>query len=285
MILIAILLALLLEHFASHYRDAGLHETGGGLLARLRSRMPAEWLWQSPLWPALMLLLPILLVALLQGWIGRSLLRVPFDVLILFLSLGPRDLSDDVHRLIAARERGDGEMVARLTSALKRGPMPDTDQRSLLGALFIQSHERLFGTLIWFIVIGPAGALLYRIASRLPRVFGSLDGQAARFVRYVHSAAAWLPARLTAVLYGIAGSTDDALRAWRALPTDQSWTQHTWALLAEVPCGSLDMEVHGARMAPPSIEVAMIEVLRMQRRTLLLLLAIFALYSAGAWLA
>lgn len=285
MTLVAILLALLVERFASHHRDANLYETPGGPLSWLRTRLPSERLWHSPLWPALLLLLPTLLVALLHHLIDRSLLQLPYDALILFLCLGPLDLADDVHRLIAARDAGDGETVRSLTLALKRGPMPDTDIRSLLGALFIQSHERLFGALIWFILGGPAAAVFYRLASRLTRVFLSTDGDAASFVRYVHAAAAWIPARLTAALYGIAGSTDDALAAWRHLPAGLSWGRRTWVLLAEVPSGALDMEIHGAKLVPARLETALEEVLRMQRRALLVLLAIFALYTAGAWLA
>ncbi len=283
--LIAILLALLVERFASRHRDAGLYETPGGPLIWLRARLPYEWLWQSPLWPALIILLPTLLVALLRGCIDHSVLRLPYDALILFLCLGPRDLADDVHRLIAAREAGDGETVGQLTNALKRGPTPDTDTRSLLGALFIQSHERLFGALIWFIAFGPAGAVFYRLASRLPLAFVSTDGAAASFVRHFHAAAAWVPARLSAALYGIAGSTDDALAAWRELPKGQPWIQHSWTLLAEVSSSALDMEIHGAKLVPATLESTLEEVLRMQRRALLILLAIAALYTAGAWLA
>lgn len=285
MTLIAILLALLVEHFASHYRDAGLYETRGGPLTWLRRRLPSRRLWNFPLWPALLVLLPTVLVSLLRHCIDNSLLQLPYDALILFLCLGPRDLADDIHRLIAAREAGDDATVQRLTLALKRGPMPDTDARNLLGALFIQSHERLFGTLIWFIFGGPAGAVLYRLASRLPRVFLSSDGDGSGFSRRFHAAAAWLPARITGALYGIVGSADDALAAWRNLPAGQSWVQRTWTLLAEVPSAALNMEIHGAKLVPARLETALEEVLRMQRRALLVLLAIFALYTAGAWLA
>lgn len=285
MTLVAVLLAIAAEHLASHYRDAGLYDHRGGLLRRLRARWPSEQLWQSPLWPTLIVLVPTVLVALLHGVIGNPPLRALFDAAVLFLCLGPRDLADDVHRLIAAREAGDGDTVRRLTAALQRGPMPDTDPRSLLGALFIQSHERLFGALIWFVIGGPAAALFYRLTSRLPRVFLSVDGNAARFVRYVHAAAAWLPGRLTAVLFGLAGSTDDALAAWRAVPSELSWAQRTWTILADVACGALALEVHGARVVPSRLDAALQEVLRMQRRALLVLLAVFALYTAGAWLA
>lgn len=285
MTLIAILLALLVERFASHYRDAGLYQTRGGPLTWLRMRLPSARLWHSLLWITLLVLLPTALIALLSIFIDNNLLQLPYDALILFLCLGPRDLADDVHRLIAAREAGDEDTVRRLTAALKQGPAPETDARSLLGVLFIQSHERLFGTLIWFVIGGPAAAVFYRLASRLPLVFVSDGGAIAIFVNRLHAVAAWLPARLTAILYGIVGSADDALTAWRELPTDLSWVTRTWTLLAEVSSAALSLEVHGAKLVPAPLETALQEVLRMQRRALLVLLAVFALYTAGAWLA
>lgn len=285
MTLIAILLALLVERFASHYRDAGLYDQYGGPLARLRKHLPAPRLWQSPLWAALILLAPTLLISVLNRLFESGPLQVPYEALILFLCLGPRDLADDIHRLIAARKAGDHKTVRLLTRVLKSGPIHDADPRSLFGALFIQSHERLFGVLIWFVIVGPTGAVFYRLASRLPRVFIPTDGEATRFSYRLHAVAAWLPARITAGLYAIAGSTDDALAAWRALPQGLSWTNRTWLLLAEISNSALNMEIHGASVVPANLDAALKEVLRMQRRALLILLAAFALYTAGTWLA
>lgn len=232
-----------------------------------------------------------LAVTALTFWLDRvftsALAHTLFAASVLFLCLGPRDLASDVHRLIAAKTRGDEAEAARLSRCLQSGPMPDESHRSLIGALFIQSHERLFGVLLAFIVAGPAAAVAYRLGSRLPLLLEQLGfGAGARqSAEQLHGIAAWLPTRITALLFALAGSMDDALEAWKRvgeLRYEGPWRSHSWAVLAEVSAGALAMEEDdGAVTVAPNLEAAVSEVLRMQTRALLLLLAGFAVYTSG----
>ncbi len=293
MSLLAMLLALIAERLSSPYRHA---EVARGHIAQvLRERLPQVWARTSLM--LLFLLLPALLVELLRESIAFVPLRLLYDAALLFACLGPRDLSDDIRLLRKARTRGDSAEVARLGAQLQTGPTPDADHRSLIGALFIQSHERVFGMFWWFLVAGPAGAVLYRCASRLPALlgdpaqthaeFGAPLG--AQFAQKVHAVLAWLPARLTAALFGLAGSFDDAARAWRRVqqaPHD-NWQRQTWNLLAEVSDAALDWEDEsgGGPVETAALDTVLQEVQRMQARALLILLAITALFGAGTWIA
>jgi AmpE protein len=281
---LAMLLALAAERLFSPHRDAA---TRLGYWPLLQKLVPLRAFWQSAAMPPLAVLLPALLVLALQRHVGDVLLRLPLEALILFLCLGPRDLADDVQRLRSARAAGDSATVVRLTAVLQMGPEPDADHRSLLGALFIQSHERLFGTLWWFMAGGPAGAVLYRLASRLPILIEERDSPAARSAALLHAVLAWLPARLTAALYALAGSMDDALADWRRLRQSghPDWKQQTWNVLATVASAALDWEDGGGPVIASSLDAALAEVLRMQLRALLILLALAALFTAGAWIA
>lgn len=289
MILIAMLIALAAERLLSPHRD-------GMIAARLGSglvRALPTGLRRLPVLPWLLAGLAAALVALLQQGLGSFLLEVPFAAAVLFFCLGPRDLAEDVQKLRAARSAGDAATVARLTQLLQVGPEPDADHRSLLGALFIQSHERRFGPLLWFLVAGPAGAVLYRIASRAPGWLDAPDDAQARSAALLHGALAWLPARATALLYGLAGSLDDALDAWKRVQDEihgapeRSWQRHTWSLLAETANAALDWEdsADGGPMLTSSLDPTLAEVLRMERRATLLLLALSALFTAGIWAA
>lgn len=237
--------------------------------------------------PWLVAVITVALTVALDHLLTGTLPQVLFGGLVLFLCLGPRDLADDVQRLIAARARDDRPEAERLRRCLQSGPKPDESHRSLLGALFIQSHERLFGVLLWFMVLGPAAAVGYRLASRLPLLLEQLGfGKGARqSAEQLHGIAAWLPARVTAALFALAGSMDDALEAWRRvgeLHYREAWRSHSWAVLAEVSAGALAMEEEdGAVSVAPNLEAALKEVLRMQTRALLVLLAFFALYTSG----
>ena len=283
MILVAMLLALAAERLLSPYRDGVIAARfGTGLL---RALPPA--LRQQAALPWLIAALAAGLVALLRHQIGSVVIGVAFAALVLFLCLGPRDLAEDVQRLRAARAAGDAATVARLTRLLQMGPEPDADHRSLLGALFIQSHERRFGLLLWFLVAGPAGAVLYRIASRLPAWIERPDSAQARAAALLHGLLAWLPVRATALLYGLAGSLDDALAAWRRVEAEPhpDWQRHGWSLLAETANAALDWEDSrdGGPMVTSSLDPTLAEVLRMETRATLIVLALTALFTAGVW--
>ena len=282
--LLAMLLALAAERLFSPYRDSAHSRQTWAFLQKL---LPAPGFWQSSLMPPLLVGLPALAVLLIQRTIDGELLRLPFKALVLFLCLGPRDLADDVQKLRAARAAGDSATVTRLSGVLQMGPEPDADHRSLLGALFIQSHERLFGTLWWFFAAGPAGAVLYRLASRLPVLITDADSPAARSAALLHAVLAWLPVRLTSVLYGLAGSMDDAVTAWNHLrqSAHPDWKRQTWTVLATVASAALDWEDSAGPVVASSLDAALGEVLRMQQRALLILLALAALFTAGIWIA
>jgi membrane protein required for beta-lactamase induction len=282
---LAMLIALGAERLLSPYRDAAAQRRVWLGLTRWFN-VPA--FWRSPAMPPLLVLGAAAITALLDRAIAAEPLRLLFAGGMLFLCLGPRHLADDVQRLRAARAAGDAGEVGRLTRLLQMGPEPDADHRSLLGALFIQSHERLFGTLWWFALCGPAGAVAYRLASRLPFGLDETGTPAANSAGFLHALLAWVPVRLTALLFALAGSMDDAMSAWRRLRRSDGtadWRQHTWAVLAEVANAALDWEDAGGPVLASSLDAALAEVLRMQTRALLILLALSALLAAGAWIA
>ena len=283
---LGILLALALERGLGHFswwgRPLVFQTYKRALMAVLR--WPALWAsWAGPL---LLLLPPLILVYEVSDSIANPFLELLWSAGLLLLCLGPRDLAEDVHSLLDARTRGDAEAFTQLSRALQRGPHPDPTHRTLIGALFIQSHERMFGVMLWFFAAGPIGAVLYRMASRLPRSLNETeaDTQAVRVSETIQDILAWIPARITALLYGLAGSLDDGLKVWRGLIFEtHEWRTQTWAVLAEVPAASLNMEeADGSEVAPATLEAALNEVLRMQRRVLLILLATFAIFATGA---
>lgn len=282
---LAIVLALAAERAFPQGTALGESRLVATLLRGLRSL--GSWVDSAAL-PWLLTLLGVALTAFVDRQIGSALGEVLFTGVALFLCLGPRDLGEDVQRLITARSRGEPDEVARLSRALQSGPAPDESHQGLIGALFIQSHERLFGVLLWCIALGPAGAVGYRLASRLPALLAQQDftASARQSADQLHALAAWLPARLSAGLFALAGSMDDALEAWKQvgeLHYSGAWRHHTWAVLAEVSTAALATEEpDGATTVAPNLESALREVLRMQTRALLLLLAGFAVYASGS---
>lgn len=176
-------------------------------------------------------LLPVVPVAVIASLFGDVLLSLPylfFAILILIISLGPRDLKEEVDDYCAALARGETVEAARIAKALLEDDAirrPGPAREALEEAILVQSNNRIFGVIFWFMVLGPAGAWLFRVSDLMRRraVFESerlcpVDGQGRTYLeatRTLHAILAWLPARITALLFPLAGSFDEAMAGWR----------------------------------------------------------------------
>lgn len=296
MTLIAIIIALVAERMLSQLREWREHHWYARYLGWLDEHLKVQWLFGSAVGLLLLLALPVFLVgvfqAALQGGI-LTLLGMLFAALVLVFTLGPRDLGEAVHSLLDARANGDEEAAEAVRADLEHLPLGvqgvDRDQNTLMGVL-IGGHERLLAVLLWFYLLGPVGAVLYRLAATLPRLLEARDAAPAvqELAQRIHAVLAWLPQRLTALVYTLAGSTDDALSEWRNTPknAEMDWAAHGWLLLSRVGCGAISMEEDGDGERPLRLDFdeALTEALALVRRALIISLAVLALLTIGGWL-
>jgi AmpE protein len=213
-------------------------------------------------WPPLLLVvlltvvlvLPVLLVRLS---LGDTLYGFPYLILavvVLFFSLGPRDIAEEVDEHCAALKSEDPERIRATAKALLEKDIPaDPVERSLEveQAVCVQGNNRLFAVIFWFVLVGPLGAWTYRVTDLIRRraVFraardDSGTGAASLVVgaaEDLHGWLAWIPARLTAVGYALAGNFDGALTAWRTPVPRGTEELHARSenLLARVGAGAI----------------------------------------------
>ena len=98
-----------------------------------------------------------------------------------------------------------------------------------------------------------------------------------------HDVAAWLPARITALAYALAGSAEHGFsKLLSSAPEDSPWRDSTWHVLATVGGLSLREEVSDdcERESPEALQAAMSLV----RRCLFILLAVFSGLMFGGWI-
>lgn len=218
--LLAAVVALLLGHLAPE-------------LARLRRfdwfAAWLGWLGRSPWFgearlselALLAALLPPLLILGLLLW----LLAQPFHgalaflaaIALLFLAWGPRDLDLELEAIIEAE--GEEAREAALRALLPhpaQGEVP-AEREAALAALAAAGLRRWFAVLFWFLLLGPLGALAYRLTQitaevehpdRLPP---GLRLAASRLLALLD----WLPARLVAFSLALVGDFDAVLAALR----------------------------------------------------------------------
>ncbi len=151
---------------------------------------------------------------LLSGWIA-GIPELVFGVLVLLYTLGPHDLDTEVKALVAARQRGDQAAAQALAADLSIGPGDDSTE-ALCHGILIRANRRIFAVLLWFLLLGPAGAMLYRFSRHIER----LARDRARAALLAPTGIAlrlldWLPCRITAFGYGLGGCFPGALAGWR----------------------------------------------------------------------
>ncbi len=257
--LIALLIGLIIERVATqlfHMRRLRwldrLIDAGFRVAARF-----ANWPTLIPIvLLAAFLALPVVVVTLVRG---DALLGFPYLILaiiVLFFSLGPKDIGEDVDEYCQALEAGDEELVQQTARAIVEGDVPaDPLERihTVEEAVCVQANNRLFAVVFWFVLLGPLGAWTYRVTDLIRRraVFNDSRSEegvdASAQIRdaavMLHGWLAWIPARLTAIGYATAGHFDAALVAWRAPQKESSNvpSQYGEDLLARVGVAALDL--------------------------------------------
>lgn len=299
--LIALLIGLVVERLATqlfHLREFRwldrVIDFGFRQVARL-----ANW---PPIIPvALLVAVLVLPVWLVMLSLGDALFGFPYlivAVVVLFFSLGPRDIGEEVDEYCAALEAGDEERIRTTAKALLEREVPaDRLERSVEveQAVCVQANNRLFAVVFWFVLLGPLGAWLYRVTDLVRRraVFragrGEHDDGAATLVTGaasdLHGWLAWIPARLSAIGYAMAGNFDSALAAWRApFPaTAEAIHERSDYLLASVGSGALGMQVNPEEADLARATRGALAAKRLVFRTLIIWAAVIAAMTLYGW--
>ncbi|MCE7951367.1 MAG: beta-lactamase induction protein [Xanthomonadales bacterium PRO7] len=277
------LVAILLVLFVSHLLPD---------LARLRDySWWRAWLrWLGPPAPGVAVAvgigLPVLACALLEyglrgAWFG--LIEFAFAVVVLFYCWGPRDLERDVEAIDKAPDS-----ASRLAAAQALRRDGDNTQlpfaaENLVSATFEAALARWFGVLFWFVVLGPVGALVYRLARLLAAMPSSDDSALARKFAAVLD---WLPAHLMALALALASNFDAVFAAWR------DWHRAHPQGYASLDLGFLDAIARASVVADVAADgnadahsplIALDDAMVLVRRVLIVWLTLIALVVLGGF--
>jgi AmpE protein len=175
--------------------------------------------WAGAAGAVLLLGLPAAALFAVQTAVAGSLFglaSLALAVVALFYCWGPRDLDLDAD---AVTHAPDAER--RRAAVVMLGP--DANEAGLTGtvlvdAVFRAALTRWFGVLLWFVLLGPAGALLYRTAQLVGRHSGfeesvppGLAAACAGLVRVLE----WPAAHLITLALAVAADFDAVAAAWR----------------------------------------------------------------------
>jgi len=243
----------------------------------------------------LIIFLPLLAVVLLQLVLYKIVagLALVFAAAVLLYSLGPRELDREVHEFLAAWEQGDEVRAlafAHQIQGVTGTAFPITSpQRGVVEGILVAGHERWFGVIFWFVVLGPLGALWYRLAGLLrERALvraGADDFEVAAMM--LHHILGWVPVRLTLLTYALAGSFADTIEVLRsdAFHGGRDWPASNQRLLIRGGLAGLHLEqepgVHEIDAGNRQVRAALGLVLR----SLIIAMAVIAVITLSIWAA
>jgi len=245
--------------------------------------------WNDTFSLLVIILLPIISVAVVHYKLyeSSSLLGFAFSVLVLAYSLGPRDIYGLTQRLIDLPSESCTTEMRSIAGQLLPGPLPD-DQNALFGMvkdkLLLAINTNLLAVLFWFAILGPMGAILYRLTLT---VHESQNQDTEHNEEYSSTASMlyailnWLPAHLTAISFSASGSFVDALHNWKnnAVKNPLS-NQECDAMLISVGHGAMRVEdTQDICNAKPVVD----GIIAMAKRSIILGLTVLALLTMSGW--
>jgi len=292
MTLISLLFVLMLEHF---------FKAGSILEEELNSRnwFPnwRQWIavkirhsWFDD-WPGIAIILgiPVYLIYLISSadaGILFSIVQLALMVVVMIYCLEPIDQNSHLQEYFDAVERDDLQSAFNHIEGYLRlktdHPVPDDLSelgRTVTRLILSQSNFRYFAVLMYFVLLGPAGALLYRLTSTFE--FTERDEEESPFrdkLKQMRTILDWLPARLTGFLYTLAGDFTGAMsKLSEYLPQTE---QQNKQLLEETGLGALGIN---SDTCDDIIEENN-QALALVTRSVVILIVIIAVLTVFGWL-
>ncbi|HEC29938.1 MAG TPA: hypothetical protein ENI65_10170 [Gammaproteobacteria bacterium] len=223
MIMITIVICLALEFFTSHLTGFRSYRWADPYARFVKSLFRGHDFWNGPGGVLAVLVAPVFLAATIQNglkgvWLGVFELAFSIIVLVYCLRYQPRD--EWVDELSDALDQDNHEHISRLAENIL-GKSPDMEMclvKQVSSAILVNVNERLFAVMFWFVILGPMGALMYRLTWYYSELFEDDNLKSNGFQQTMHrlySILNWLPARLLVIGYAITGSFEDAIHGWR----------------------------------------------------------------------
>lgn len=168
----------------------------------------------------LLLIIPVTaLIYILSQW---SVVNTIISPIILYFCIAANSLKLHSMNVVQALKTENiglaKKRVAMIVSRQTENMSADDVRKATIESVLENGADAVFAPIFWFIIAGPAGAILYRLSNTLDAMWGYKNQQyiyfgwaAARFDDVLN----WIPARLTALSYALIGQTKLAINCWK----------------------------------------------------------------------
>lgn len=262
MALISIIIGLFLDRTFRHLHD--LRDLSGfEFYSQAIQRLSGKLL--PPLQFIIILAAPTFLVLSVQILLDDFLLNIPaliFGIIVFVYCLGPACLSTDIDAYIHARTLGDEDEALHYAGTItdaSASAAQDQQVHEVTRAILNVANERIFAVIFWFIILGPFGALLYRLISELSKQLEftnkmenqhqsndeskyknhPMKNELTEFSDYILSIMAWIPTRMLAAGYALTGNFDAAYHGYKGRTQATDYSQSNAEVLISTGLGAM----------------------------------------------
>lgn len=217
--------------------------------------------------PTLIALVVYWLLLEFAGWPAAML----WEVAVLYATLGFRQFSHHFTEIRDALEVGDEVRARNLLAAWRQIDASELPRREIVRHVIeysvLAAHRHVFGVLTWFVLLallglGPAGAVLYRLAEFVTRYWPYVSRRQAPTVSDAACAVAarawhavdWLPVRVTSLGFAVVGSFEEAVDNWRHYESVPGGSND--GLIVAATAGAINVRLGTTEMAQGEAEVA-----------------------------
>lgn len=234
-------------------------------------------------------LLAILAPLLLAIWIVFALLNgvwflfgFAFSVFVLIMTLGPADPMRQAQEYIDAMQADDVPEANRHAAALlgkAADDNPVVTAAQMKEAILIRIVENILGVFLWFILLGPVGAVLFRASCLLKLRYADVQGGLAGSIKDLYRILMWIPARLSVIAFAIVGNFVETLQSLQHY--SDLWKRDSEELLLEAGLGAIPSSQQDDEK--PDI-TGVVEILSLAKRSVVAWITVLGLLVIVGWL-
>jgi adenosylcobinamide-phosphate synthase len=212
-------------------------------------------------------LVPVALAAVLAAAIHPIVLWV-LEVAFLYGTLRFFSTTSSLAAIERALRQGDASAAASQLGLWRAEPLesddPGTIARLAAEHGLREGHQGTFAPLFWYLVLpGPLGLVLYPLALRAARSWEHVVESGERdfgwFAARAFQVIDWIPQRVSAFVFALAGNFEDALYCWRSQAAQ--WARPEEGIVLASGAGALGVRLGevGAGEAPREDALASLE--------------------------
>ena len=283
--LISILVTLAIEHYYSAVQSMRRYDWFHSYASALYAKLEGQDWRNGPLGVVLIITIILFAIWLISAMLASvaGSLSFLFATAVLIYTMGPTDLAqqaDDFHDAVNNKNEEAIRIAAQQIIGCEASDLSTLSfteiGRMVQHSILTESITRVFAVILWFLLLGPIGAALLRMASELDKYRASMGDGFIKSVEDLLEILNWLPVRLAVISFALAGSFTDTVSRWTSL--SDFWKDKNETLLTDSAMGAMQNEPVDDEEENDCLE-AIQQTISLIKRTLIVWLAVIAILT------